>query len=394
MKSMKNSEKMNESKYIDEKYVLAHSNLDTFEYGARENQAQPLIHLQNATPLEILSTILKFQNSSKTIILGGNKEFIANFQINPEKINGAQLGIFTSGSTGEPKLILRELREVISKLKFKNHHHESRENLVWGLLFNPEKMSGIQVLLSAYFRRESLYCPPSEFELKSKIRYLVENQINALSATPSLWKFLIQDSHFRDLNLKQITLGGEASDSQILNVLHQTFPAAKINQIYASTEFGAIFDVRDGKPGFPISYLNEAQRRPQLRISSDEKLEVNFNGLWQSTEDKVKTLGDRVLFNGRSDKVVNIGGEKVDLSKVEAEILKFNNVVDVLVSPISNKITGNALIADVVLKDTEQFSEQDLKKGLRNSLKPVEVPALIRLVPKIAINSNGKRTIS
>ena len=344
--------------------------------------------------MEILSTILKFQNCPKTIILGGNKEFIANFDFNTTKLNGAQLGIFTSGSTGEPKLVLREISELISKLRFKIHHDKSRESLIWGLLFNPEKMSGIQVLLSAYFRKESLYCPPSELDLKSKIRFLIENNVNALSATPSLWKFLIQDSLFRNLNLKQITLGGEASDSQILTALRQIYPAAKINQIYASTEFGAIFNVRDGKPGFPISYLNDSQRSPKLRISSDEKLEVYFNGNWQSTGDKVKTLDDRVLFNGRSDKVVNIGGEKVDLSKVEAEILKMKNVIDALVSPITNGMTGSALIADVVLKESEQFNERDLKKDLRKSLRPVEVPALIRQVTKIAINSNGKRTMT
>ena len=72
----------------------------------------------------------------------------------------------------------------------------------------------------------------------------------------------------------QITLGGEAVDQDLLDRLHAAFPHARLTHIYASTEMGVCFSVRDGKAGFPADYLSDRSLPCQLRIASDGELEI------------------------------------------------------------------------------------------------------------------------
>ncbi len=391
---MKNIEKMYEAEFCDEKHQLTHSKLLGLKVASENKITENLIHLEQASPLEILSTILKYEKSRKIVILGGDADLVKNQAFSIEVKNCAQLGIFTSGTTGSPKLVLRETSGLLSKLKLKKSDSDMYKKLRWGLLYSPEKMSGIQVLLSAYVREESLFCPPTNSDLQTKIQYLIRSDVNAVSATPSMWKYLIQNLEFCNLKLKQITLGGEAADTEILETLRILYPQARIIQIYASTEYGVILTVRDGRAGFPKDYLINNESNYPLKISADGDLLLNFGGQWRNSGDMVEISDNRVKFIGRSDKIVNIGGEKVDINKVEAEMLKLGNIIDVVVSPIANKILGNALVADVVCEDLEKFDERALKMLLREKLFPVEIPAMIRAVPKLALNSSGKRTIT
>ena len=64
--------------------------------------------------------------------------------------------------------------------------------------------------------------------------------------------FLLAEARSRKASLpplEQITLGGEASPGDLLEEIQTAFPGAKVSQVYASTEFGSITSVRDGKPG-------------------------------------------------------------------------------------------------------------------------------------------------
>ena len=83
----------------------------------------------------------------------------------------------------------------------------------------------------------------------------VREGVNAMSATPTLWRKILMSDASRSLALRSITLGGEIADQQVLSTLASTYPSARIRHIYASTEAGTGFSVTDGKAGFPVSFL-------------------------------------------------------------------------------------------------------------------------------------------
>jgi acyl-coenzyme A synthetase/AMP-(fatty) acid ligase len=99
-------------------------------------------------------------------------------------------------------------------------------------------------------------------------------------------------------------------------------------------------------------------------------------------------VGDRVLFRGRLDSMVNIGGVKVFPETVEAFILQHPGVQDVRVSPRPNPITGHVLTADMVLKP---FADQNAVKAHLQGLPRAQRPVLTRFVETLPIGQTGKK---
>src|SRR5262249_14717527 len=98
--------------------------------------------------------------------------------------------------------------------------------------------------------------------------------VTHISGTPTFWRsfLMVCDCH-RLAHLRQITLGGEAIDQGTLDSVAAAFPAARITQIYASSEGGALFAVSDGRQGFPAEWLGHEVQGIRLRIRNGE-LEV------------------------------------------------------------------------------------------------------------------------
>ena len=255
-------------------------------------------------------------------------------------------------------------------------------------------MAGLQVILSAFHRKESLYCPEASESLSNRIEGFIQHGVNALSATPSMWRALLQFPSFFDLSLIQITLGGEKSDSGLIRKLKESFPEARITQIYATSELGVIFSVKDGEEGFPIDYLdNFPHNDSQLRIHEGQ-LQVLRNGLWNPTGDRVEVKNNRVNFLGRTEEIVNVGGVKVDPSLVRNAILELEGILDAVVCGVRNPILGEILVAEVVLSTNSTIDELSIKEYLRFRVRRFEIPALIRIVNQISLNSNGKQRLS
>jgi acyl-CoA synthetase (AMP-forming)/AMP-acid ligase II len=231
-----------------------------------------------------------------------------------------------------------------------------------------------------------------------------------LSGTPTFWRaLLLALTKETPLPLRQITLGGEAVDQSILDALRAAFPEARIIAIYASTEAGALFAVKDGRTGFPATWLREGIEGCELRIvdgvlqvrspramrgylGDATKRALTDDG-WLITGDVVEVTGERVEFRGRVDNVINVGGGKVMPEQVEAALLEVPVVREVRVYGIKNPIAGDVLAADVVLAQavTEAEARKAIFSALSARLEPYKVPRIYRFVDKISVNATGKK---
>ena len=124
------------------------------------------------------------------------------------------------------------------------------------LLYGMQRFAGIQVFLQSIFN-SSLFIPNLSNNLNFIVNQFLDNSINCLSASPTLWRKLLMSPKFTELQMRVITLGGEIADQNILNALKKNFKDAKIRHIYASTEAGVGFSVTDGLAGFPKKYLEK-----------------------------------------------------------------------------------------------------------------------------------------
>ena len=232
---------------------------------------------------------------------------------------------------------------------------------------------------------------------------LVRSGCNALSATPSMWRKLMMHPMVDQLAFKQITLGGEIVDQAILNVLTARFPEARITHIYASTEAGVGFAVRDQLSGFPVDYLDNPPLGRHMRVDENghlwfrsapsSSLALSDDGDWIDSGDVVRIVGLRVHFVGRANGSINVGGNKVMPEEVEAVIKELPEIAFVHVRARKNTIMGNLVEAAVsVVPGT--VVDVALKKRITthclSRLEAFKVPAFIVESADIVLSPSGK----
>ena len=204
---------------------------------------------------------------------------------------------------------------------------------------------------------------------------------------------------------RYVRLSGEIADQAVLDSLRARFPDAAMGHAYASTEAGVGFEVTDGREGFPASLVGSTSpvevrvvegtlqlRSPRAAsgfVGSTDRLgEDGF----VDTGDMVELRGDRYYFVGRRGGIINVGGLKIHPEEVEAVINRHPAVRQSRVSGRKSPITGAIVVAEVVLmegEDSEKAGEEILR-ACRASLKPFQVPAMVRLVAKLELSAGGK----
>lgn len=316
--------------------------------------------------------------------------YLSNSQTQPrlEKLSTEWI-LPTSGTTGVPKFATHTLDSLTRTAR----SGKKNSNYVWGCLYSFKRFAGIQVFLQALVSKSRLLINDGT-DLPEYVRFMIYSGCNSLSGTPTIWRKMLMMPEFEEMDLKQITLGGEIADQAILNALRIKFPDARIVHIYASTEIGVGFSVNDGLAGFSLSYLFENPQGLEMKIDDNRLFIRKSDSLeWLDTEDLVKIDGDRVYFLGRSNGMINVGGSKVLPEEVESAIRRIDYVVDVHVYGIKNSIMGNLVGADIQLSGTaspEADTKNEILEYCRNSLDPYKVPMKIRFVDAFMVSNSGK----
>ena len=308
----------------------------------------------------------------------------------------------TSGTTGAPKFVSHTFRSLTKTMKAK----QLEAPLRWGLLYDLSRFAGLQVFLSCLLSGSPLILTDEALPLSARLELLQEHDCTALSATPSMWRKILMIPCSQHLQLRQITLGGEIADQKVLDALHSRYANARMVHIYASTEAGACFSVKDGLAGFPVAYITNPPEGVDLRVTDDRLLWIRPSTHDQqylnsdtnlfdadgfiNTGDLVVKSGDRYYFVGRANGSINVGGDKVHPEEVEAALLTFSCVRQARVYAKNNAFLGAVVAADVVV-DTANFSRDHLLKELARMLPPYKIPATLNIVSDLELSSAGKK---
>lgn len=314
--------------------------------------------------------------------------------------------VATSGTTGVPKLVVHNLDQLSGSLK--RDPSKGRE-YTWGLLYDLSKYAGLQVYLQALLGGSTLLLPDSQLSLGEQITYLAEHNCNALSATPTLWRKILMLPASKELQLLQVTLGGEIADQPILDALARQFPNAKIIHVYASTEAGVGFSVNDRFAGFPKAYLSECPSGALMRVVDNclfiqsgnvSKTILDSNSYkddegYVDTGDLVELKDDRYYFLGRASGLINVGGNKVYPEEVEQVLLSHAKIRLARVYGKKSHLMGNLVACEMVVDDACSDSPAQIKKQARAHCAQVlpdwKVPALFKIVTNIDNSTSGKQ---
>ncbi|HTI00455.1 MAG TPA: fatty acid--CoA ligase family protein [Acidisoma sp.] len=314
--------------------------------------------------------------------------------------------LFTSGSTGRPKMVVHSLATLTGAVG--DGVGSGDVPPVWSTFYDIRRYGGMQVLLRALACGGSMVLSDSSESPAHFLQRVGRAGVTHISGTPSQWRRALMSGAAGSMAPRYIRLSGEAADQAILDNLARHFPHAQVAHAFASTEAGVAFDVRDGKAGFPITLLS-AEGPVQLRVE-DGSLQIRSariatrylgaettmlagpNG-FVDTGDIVEQHGDRYLFVGRRNDIINVGGLKVHPGAVESVINRHPAVSMSRVSSRRSPITGSIVVADVVLRGEDSSSaavQTTLMEFCRQSLPPHEVPVSLRIVSSLALSASGK----
>ena len=345
--------------------------------------AAPGFSLLEATPAEDLSgpivdvARVGVRGLVQALEAGGPLYALRDPSAPPKALDGAdKIWLQTSGTTGTPKWVGHDLAKLLVRIA-----PGQGEPARWLLTFHPASFAGLQVILSAMIGGHVLICPPVGADVAAMVQLAVAEHATHISGTPTFWRAFLMALGDQDLDLRSVTLGGEAPEQGILDALRTRFPQARLRHIYATTEAGKVFSVSDGRAGFPRAWLND-----QLTISPHDTLLVGG----RDTGDVIALTDDRVLFQGRLDAMVNIGGVKIYPEAVEAHLLQLDIIQDVRVTPKPNPITGHILVADIVLKPFSGDATAQIKAHMA-TLPRAARPASLRFVDRLDIGATGKK---
>lgn len=324
----------------------------------------------------------------------------------PAQADRVQTGwlMTTSGTTGGPRMVRHSLAGLTRTTRARAL--QQAQPPVWGLMYDHTRFAGLQVLLQSLLSGACLAAPDLTMPLTGQLAFLQNAGCTHLSATPTLWRKILMTPGAQDLALTQITLGGEIADNALLTALSQRFPAARISHIFASTEAGVAFSVRDGLAGFPASYLTDPPSGIALQIR-DGRLWVRNDhvqpaylghagsfgtGGWIDTGDTILQAQDRVLFRGRNSGIINVGGSKVHPEEVERVLLTHPQVAAARVFARPNPIIGALVAAEVVpVPDADPAAlRADLMAHLHARLDRHAVPAILTITAALHVSGAGK----
>lgn len=299
----------------------------------------------------------------------------------------SQITLFTSGTTGLPKVV----NHTVSSLTRMVRIGESYQEHIWGLAYNPTHMAGVQVLLQGLLNLNTLVYVfgKTSVEVSANIK---KYNITHLSATPTFYRLMVAlKEEFP--SVKRVTLGGEKSDPKLYRDIKQSFPNAKINNIYASTELGSLFVAKDNIFSVPDSI------KKNVKVVEGE-LEIHTSIIpfmkkdeWYKTGDLVEIVNAEPLqfiFVNRKTEMINVGGYKVNPYEIEEALRLFPELEDVRVFGKSNSVLGNIICMEFVLSKGTQIDAKEIRKRLSAQFQDFKIPRIIKEVLEIEKNRAGK----
>ncbi|PAF43784.1 fatty acid--CoA ligase family protein [Helicobacter sp. 11S03491-1] len=301
--------------------------------------------------------------------------------LNLKASHSSGLILFSSGSTGKPKAILHHLDNLLAPYLSKKPKSIC---MLLFLLF--DHIGGINTMLQSLAIGGCAFIPKDRKNVDGIAQAICEYQISILPASPSFLNlFLLNQCHKKyDLSsLKLITYGTEIMPDSLLKRLKIALPKVRFHQTFGASEIGITQTkskenfIALNDPNLEYKIINnelwlKSKTQTLGYLNADNCV---FQDGWFCTGDKVETMienGEEYLkIIGRTQEIINVGGEKVFPQEIENIITQIEGIQDCLVYGEPHILTGQSISVALVV-DTHKLNPNDklgLKKLIRDYCK-------------------------
>ena len=336
--------------------------------------------------------------------------------------------LFTSGSTGKPKGVVHTQKSALGVMNrfpydvcevgvecdsFRTVIARTNINFVSAYIF--------EVLQPILFGNKLVVLTDDEQNSVIDIAKIIKNHEKCfIFLTPSQIDSFLSDESFCSAfrSLGAILLGGERTSSEVLeHVLEKASAQTKLLSGYGSTECGLIAcgDFRDGKGG----QLKLLPKTKAIFVDSDKRVQGSSNQgeLCLSSKSvfacytncdahKIANEGESyfctgdigyinsdgaLILKGRADRMVKVHGMRVELTDIESNICKFDDIRECAVVINKTDADTEVLSAFYVTKDGVEVDEKQLRCFLKDWLPVNLIPVGLTQLETLPKNENGKR---
>lgn len=328
--------------------------------------------------------------------------------------------MYTSGTTGQPKGILLNYKHLEGSPKAMEYFVDLSDKDIKLSALPFSHIGGFIYIQNCIFFGITLIIMerfnPFEF-LENISRY----KVTCFHVVPAMYTAILTLKHIERFNLdslRWVVVFGAPSSPEIMKRFHQFCPNAKLLNGWGMTETcppntvtpldsDRIASVGKPSPFCQIMILDEqGQELPEgeigeIAISGWIVMEgyykdptgteaIKRNG-WLFTGDLGRFDQDGFLYIvGRKKEMIKVAGQIVYAPEVEAAFYKHQDVAEVAVIGIPDKMRGEAVKAFVVLKPGLSMSVDDLKFFAKDHLAHFKAPQLIEIRDELPKNRTGK----
>lgn len=315
------------------------------------------------------------------------------------------LVLFTSGTSGESKGAVIPISNLFEK--FNCNTENARRALRTLVFLKLDHIGGVNTLFSILLNGGTVVSVGERSPVEV-CRVIETHRIELLPTTPTFLNMLLLSEMYEifDLSsLKLITYGTEPMPSSTLKAMNRVFKDIKFKQTYGLTELG-IFSTKSKDS--TSDWLKIGGEGVQLKVVDNIlyiKCKTAMLGYlnapspftedgWYNTGDKVEVDGEYYRILGRESEIINVGGEKVFPAEVESVLLEIENIKEALVQGKINPVTGQLVIAKVVLNKPEPSRELNKRIALfcSDRLEAFKVPKLVLVSNQSFVSDRLKKS--
>ena len=336
--------------------------------------------------------------------------------------------IYTSGSTGAPKGVTHSHHSIAVVVEAVGRYlHHSADDVVLCVLQLAFGYGLLQVLVTfdhggrLVLRRG----PGLPFDL---VRTIADEGVTGLAGVPTLFAML------RDLDpgsfagctrWRYLTCAAAALPAALALQVADALPGTDVIPMHGQTEcFRTTYlpadelrahpsSVGRGMPG--VDLWLEDERGNRLPNGSQGELVVRGEnvmlGYWQDPEatarvvrpgrtahERVLRTGDlfrtdsdgRLYFVSRTDDIIKSRGEKISPNEIEQVLSTLPGVFECRVFGVPDDVQGQAVRAEIVVRDGHALSELEVRRALKAALEPYKMPREIAFVDAVPKSTSGK----
>ena len=360
--------------------------------------------------------------------------------------------LYTSGTTGGPKAVMHSHRtimaQVVNVLEYEQSQREraplemikglikmtmkygtrylkygSKQNSYMPLM--PIYTSGGHIAMRATLLSGKKMVLIERFHPVRALELIGEEEVNTVTATPSMWRLMLQVKDFEKYNLSSllnVSSGMAYIPPKIAEEVQRRFNAPLIISYGATETAGGVTMTQVGDDGKAAtqSIGRVAYDNTKVRVVDDDHREVAVGqvgelamnqpgtmlGYYKSPELTAQVLdadgwyysGDLgfvdergvVTIVGRKKDMIIRGGQNIYPAEVESFILTHPKIAEVAIVGVPSEVEGETVWAFVVPEEGQTVTPSEVLRHCRGEITAFKVPSEVRIVDELPRNALTK----